>query len=110
LVAFTPLRSSIWNSTRRFFAMFSGVSFGAMRLFGPDLSVTDSRQLGSVSMCARNDETPSQEFKAMRLANDGDRLRRRDVEARRKFGHLVEQEDFTELIGRCRKSGSAAHA
>jgi hypothetical protein len=46
----------------------------------------------------------------MRLANYGNGLRRRDVEARRKrFRHLVESKDVPKLVGRCRKGRSAAH-
>jgi hypothetical protein len=44
-------------------------------------------------MRTRQDKTPSQELEATRLANDCDRLGRRDVEPRRKFRHLVEPED-----------------
>jgi hypothetical protein len=61
----------------------------------------DVNSLHAVSMCARKDEAPSQELEATRLSNDGDRLRRCDVEPRREFGHFVESEDLAELVARC---------
>jgi hypothetical protein len=48
---------------------------------------------------AGENETPAQEFESMRLADDGDRLGRRNVESRRKLRQLTEPERLPKILG-----------
>jgi hypothetical protein len=50
---------------------------------------------------AGENETPAQEFESMRLADDGDRLGRRNVESWRKLRQLTEPERLPKILGGC---------